>query len=138
MTIIKTKTLEALKSTDAGLRLSDGGSLFGVVRASTTKNDSISVYFEWCFKIKGKKRQLRIGSWPKMSLRALRQLRDELAIDVPDVIERCLNHTEESKMKRIYQRASYEGQMRDAWTLWGSRLDLLKNKPNNVLTLIAA
>jgi integrase len=55
-----------------------------------------------------------------------------------DVIDRCLNHTEENKMKRIYQRATYEGPMRDAWRLWGERLDLLCDKPMNVLTLRAA
>ena len=54
---------------------------------------------------------------------------------LPDVIERCLNHTEENKMKRIYQRAAYESPMREAWKLWGDRLELLANKPNNVLTL---
>jgi integrase len=57
---------------------------------------------------------------------------------LPDVIEKCLNHTEENKMKRIYQRATYEGPMRDAWRLWGERLDLLTNKPANVVTLKAA
>jgi integrase len=57
---------------------------------------------------------------------------------LPDVIEKCLNHTEENKMKRIYQRATYEGPMRDAWRLWGERLDLLTNKPANVSTLRAA
>lgn len=57
---------------------------------------------------------------------------------LPDVIEKCLNHTEENKMKRIYQRATYEGPMRDAWRLWGERLDLLANKPANVVTLRAA
>ena len=57
---------------------------------------------------------------------------------LPDVIEKCLNHTEENKMKRIYQRATYEGPMRDAWRLWGERLDLLANKPANVVTLKVA
>ena len=57
---------------------------------------------------------------------------------LPDVIEKCLNHTEENKMKRIYQRATYEGPMRDAWKLWGERLDLLTDKPINVVTLRAA
>ena len=56
---------------------------------------------------------------------------------LPDLIEKCLNHTEENKMKRIYQRATYEGPMRDAWRLWGERLDLLTNKPANVVTLQA-
>lgn len=57
---------------------------------------------------------------------------------LPDVIEKCLNHTEENKMKRIYQRAKYEGPMRDAWQLLGERLELLVNKPDNVRTLRVA
>ena len=44
---------------------------------------------------------------------------------LPDVVEKCLNHTEVGKVKRIYQRAQYEGPMRDAWRLLGDRLSLL-------------
>ena len=44
---------------------------------------------------------------------------------LPDVVEKCLNHTEAGKVKRIYQRASYEGPMRNAWRLLGDRLNLL-------------
>ena len=57
---------------------------------------------------------------------------------LPDVIERCLNHTEENKMKRIYIKAAYEGQMREAWQLWGQRLELLTDKPENVFTFKVA
>ena len=57
---------------------------------------------------------------------------------LPDVIERCLNHTEQSKVKRIYQRAQYETPMREAWQKLGERLELLNNKPINVVTLIRA
>ncbi|MBP6645104.1 MAG: tyrosine-type recombinase/integrase [Burkholderiaceae bacterium] len=46
---------------------------------------------------------------------------------LPDVIEKCLNHTDVGKVKRIYQRAQYEGPMRDAWKLLGSRLTLLQD-----------
>lgn len=53
---------------------------------------------------------------------------------LPDVIEKCLNHTEESKMKRIYQRATHEVPMREAWKLWGDRLALLQNMQSNVVT----
>ncbi len=56
---------------------------------------------------------------------------------LPDVVEKCLNHTEPNKLKRIYQRASYEVPMREAWRLLGARLDLLANKPVNVLMLRA-
>ena len=44
---------------------------------------------------------------------------------IPEVAERCLNHTEENKVKRIYQRHNYAGEMREAWLLLGERLELL-------------
>jgi hypothetical protein len=53
---------------------------------------------------------------------------------LPEVIERCLNHTEQTKVKRIYQRAQYEAPMRDAWKKLGDRLALLKQMPVNVVT----
>jgi integrase len=46
---------------------------------------------------------------------------------LPDVVEKCLNHAEQVKVKRIYQRAQYEAQMRDAWELLGNRLALLQD-----------
>lgn len=46
---------------------------------------------------------------------------------LPDVVEKCLNHAEVGKVKRIYQRAQYEGPMREAWKLLGSRLALLQD-----------
>ncbi len=49
---------------------------------------------------------------------------------LPEVVEKCLNHTEVRKVKRIYQRAQYEGPMRDAWKLLGSRLALLQDMAN--------
>lgn len=58
---------------------------------------------------------------------------------MPDAVEKCLNHTEEKKVKRIYQRAQYEAPMRAAWHLLGERLELLKSHANgaaeNVVTL---
>lgn len=43
----------------------------------------------------------------------------------PDVIERCLNHTEQNKIQRIYQRAELRPVMTEAWRLLGDRLTLL-------------
>lgn len=57
---------------------------------------------------------------------------------LPEVVEKCLNHTEENRMKRIYQRAKYEGPIRDAWQLLGQRLELLARKHVNVVTLRVA
>lgn len=54
---------------------------------------------------------------------------------LPEVAERCLNHTEENKVKRIYQRHSYEAEMRQAWALLGGRLELLTSGADNVVML---
>ena len=55
---------------------------------------------------------------------------------LPEVAERCLNHTEQNRVKRTYQRHSYEREMREAWRLLGKRLELLtRTKAGNVVTL---
>jgi integrase len=78
------------------------------------------------------------GQWRPHDLRRTgATLMAELGV-LPDVIERCLNHTEQTKVKRIYQRAQYEAPMREAWQKLGERLELLKNKPVNVVTLKVA
>jgi integrase len=82
------------------------------------------------------------GKWTPHDLRRTgATLMAELGA-LPDVVEKCLNHTEEKKIKRIYQRAQYESQMRDAWLLLGARLELLAARGcgnvKNVTTLKAA
>lgn len=48
---------------------------------------------------------------------------------IPEVAERCLNHTEENKVKRIYQRHSYSSEMKEAWHRLGEKLgELLADK----------
>lgn len=54
---------------------------------------------------------------------------------LPEVAERCLNHVETNRVKRIYQRHSYEKEMREAWQLLGERLELLTSNASNVVTL---
>lgn len=44
---------------------------------------------------------------------------------LPEVAERCLNHTEENKVKRTYQRHSYTKEMAEAWEILGKRLNNL-------------
>ena len=54
----------------------------------------------------------------------------------PDVIEKCLNHTEENKVKRIYQRQELKAEQAEAWRLLGDRLNLLVNMDaSNVVVL---
>ena len=78
------------------------------------------------------------GQWRPHDLRRTgATLMAELGV-LPDVIEKCLNHTEQTKVKRIYQRAQYETPMREAWQRLGDRLALLANKPGNVVTLARA
>lgn len=43
----------------------------------------------------------------------------------PDVIERCLNHTEQDKMKKTYQHQSLRAEQKQAWLQLGDRLELL-------------
>ena len=53
-----------------------------------------------------------------------------------DVIERCLNHVEQNKLKRIYQRHELKIEQRDAWMCLGDRLTLLQTSAtdgNNVV-----
>lgn len=52
---------------------------------------------------------------------------------IPEVAERCLNHTEQNRVKRTYQRHSYEAEMGGAWQILGERLELLISGRDNVL-----
>ena len=76
------------------------------------------------------------GKWTAHDLRRTgATLMGELGVR-PDVIERCLNHIEQDRMKRIYQRHSYQEEMREAWRWLGDRLALLtRADTSNVITL---
>lgn len=43
----------------------------------------------------------------------------------PEVIDRCQNHKEENRIRRVYQRYSYQSEMNEAWQLLGERLEAL-------------
>ena len=78
------------------------------------------------------------GKWTPHDLRRTgATLMAELGV-LSDVIDKCLNHTGQTKMKRIYQRPQYEAPMREAWQRLGDRLALLIDKPGNVVTLARA
>jgi integrase len=46
---------------------------------------------------------------------------------LPEVADRCLNHTEDNKVKRTYQRYDYASEMGEAWTLLGEHLTSILN-----------
>ncbi|ARM02101.1 hypothetical protein BOC59_20605 [Burkholderia pseudomallei] len=78
------------------------------------------------------------GTWTPHDLRRTgATLMGELGVH-GDVIEKCLNHTEENKIKRTYQRAIRQQEQTEAWRLLGDRLDLLtRDDAGNVVTLAA-
>jgi integrase len=71
------------------------------------------------------------GPWQTHDLRRTGATEMAGSLDIgSDVIERCLNHTEENKVKRTYQHAKLVRPMTEAWRLWGERLELLSRKAN--------
>ncbi|WP_233862972.1 tyrosine-type recombinase/integrase [Paraburkholderia adhaesiva] len=55
---------------------------------------------------------------------------------LPVVIDACLNHREQNRIKRTYQRYDYAEEQREAWRLLGERLELLlRPDPANVVIL---
>jgi integrase len=54
----------------------------------------------------------------------------------PDVIEKCLNHVEQNKLVRIYQRQKLQMEQAEAWLLLGERLELLLNNPAGNIVLL--
>jgi len=65
------------------------------------------------------------GAWTPHDLRRTgATMMGELGV-MGEVIERCLNHVEQNKLKRIYQRHELKAEQREAWRLLGDRLSLL-------------
>lgn len=76
------------------------------------------------------------GKWRPHDLRRTGATMMTILGVIPEVAERCLNHTEENKIKRTYQRYTYANEMREAWRLLGERLALLTNTDlSNVIVM---
>lgn len=83
----------------------------------------------------GKALMLSGGKWTPHDLRRTgATLMTKLRV-LPEVVERCLNHREQNRVKRIYQRYDYAPEMKQAWQLLGERLELLTRSAGNVVTL---
>ena len=80
MASLTVKQLEALSVADKGRKLPDGESMFGTVRVS--KDAKVSVDFEWRYRFDSKTRQVRVGTWPKLSLGDIRRQRDAFKAQV--------------------------------------------------------
>ena len=89
------------------------------------------------------------GGWTPHDLRRTASTIMESLGVLPAVIDRCLNHREQSdggkrisgskaKLRRTYQRYDYAREKREAWRLLGERLDLLTRRDTeNVIVLKA-
>ena len=65
------------------------------------------------------------GPWTPHDLRRTAStIMGDLGIK-PEVIDRCQNHKEENRVRRTYQRYSYQSEMKEAWELLGARLEAL-------------
>lgn len=63
------------------------------------------------------------GTWTPHDLRRTgATIMAELGI-LSEIIERCLNHVEANRMKRVYQRHEYRAERREAWLRLGARLE---------------
>lgn len=65
------------------------------------------------------------GHWTPHDLRRTAATMMVAMGTLPEVAERCLNHTEENRLKRTYQRHGYEAEMRAAWDQLGTKLSTL-------------
>ncbi|MFP4902925.1 tyrosine-type recombinase/integrase [Paraburkholderia sp. BR14261] len=55
---------------------------------------------------------------------------------LPVVIDACLNHREQNRVKRTYQRYDYADEQREAWRLLGDRLELLLRRDADDVTIL--
>lgn len=76
------------------------------------------------------------GRWTPHDLRrTAATVMGELGVR-PDVIEKCLNHTDENRIKRTYQRQVMAPERKAAFDALGARLELLENEQaENVILL---
>ena len=76
------------------------------------------------------------GPWTPHDLRRTgATMMGELGV-MGEVIERCLNHAEQNKLKRIYQRHELKAEQREAWRLLGERLALLMETDDNLNVVV--
>lgn len=79
--------------------------------------------------------ELMGGKWTPHDLRRTGATMMTALGVLPEVAEKCLNHTEESRVRRTYQRHNYNDQKKEAWSLLGGRLELLTCSNENVVIL---
>lgn len=84
-----TLALKALTAADDGIVVTMGDGMTGTVRAGV--DGRISVHVSWRYRFAGKVREVRLGTWRDgpdgVSLKALRELREAMAVDVREGVD---------------------------------------------------
>ena len=113
MANLTVKQLESLNASDSGRKLPDGESMFGMVHVA--KDHSVSVSFEWRYKFDGKVRQLRVGTWPKLTLGEIRRIRNDFREQVkgrasadPDKAKAAVDPIQAKETARMVAAAARE------------------------------
>jgi integrase len=102
------KELEAIRSDWKGDMLSDGDGLVGEVRA--TADGTVSLPFRYGFKWEGKKAWHYCGTWPTVSLEAIRAERDRARAFVKDGVK----PTDAKRAAKIEAQAEVDAKIAEA------------------------
>jgi len=102
------KELEAIPVSWKGDTLSDGEGLSGEVRISIDRE--VSVRFKYAFRWADKVAWHQCGTWPTVSLEAIRAARD----DARDLVRRGVNPGDQRKARRIEEQAAVEAAIAEA------------------------
>lgn len=100
--------LKAIPSAWKGDTLADGGGLSGEVR--TAADGAVSIHWRYGFKWEGRKAWHYCGTWPAVSLEAIRTQRDKAR----DLVREGVNPNDNAKAERIEAQAKVEATLAEA------------------------
>jgi hypothetical protein len=98
--------------------------MFGIVRAVKNDPEAVSVDFEWRYNFSGKVRQVRIGAWPRMTLKTIRSDRDSLKGKIKNGIDPLAEKESERLKKQADQIEAKQTQI--------TRLQALEAKDSRI------
>lgn len=112
MAKITVKQLEALTAADDGKVLRDDGGLVGRVRAGAR---GVTVAFRFEFKLDGRKRDCAVGSWPKRTMKEIRDERDRVRVVVSQGVDPVAARTAEriEQQKKVEATLAEEARRRE-------------------------
>lgn len=101
MAKLTVKELQSFTLADAGRRISDGESLYGLINA---KGSSVSISFRWRYRFDGNLKDYSCGTWPNTTLSDIRSKRN----DARQILESGKDPSKEKRLKRINLKLEQE------------------------------